>query len=222
MSALDRRQVVFGAESGKKTSDGVNGGGNPFATAVIAASQSATNSAHDFLETIRLRTRGESFGEQTVVVEGAASAPWGADARRIALVLMYSNYASAGLTALPGVASDAARVSSALERANFTTKTLLDANHDDVQKGLQAFAEDSARADIALMYCSGHGLELDGVPYLLPLAFNLNNGVHGLQAAHPVRHLVKNLKARRTNLVLSGACRDNPLGWSGIDKKALP
>lgn len=74
-----------------------------------------------------------------------------------------------------------------------------------------AFAREADRADWGLVYYAGHGIEVGGVNYLIPVDARLTSdrdveleGVSLTQVLGAVE------RARKLRLVLLDACRDNP------------
>ena len=97
----------------------------------------------------------------------AATAPARAETR-VALVIGNSNYAHAPHLANPP--NDAATVASALRRAGFTTVTVRqDLGQVQFKAALQEFARLARAADVAVIDYSGHGIEVGGQNYLVPV-----------------------------------------------------
>jgi uncharacterized caspase-like protein len=65
---------------------------------------------------------------------------------------------------------DAAVIATSLRAVGFTTVTLFqDATRDKMLAALRAFADEAAKADWAVVYYSGHGMEVFGTNYLIPV-----------------------------------------------------
>ncbi|HLW93318.1 MAG TPA: caspase family protein [Roseiarcus sp.] len=86
----------------------------------------------------------------------AQSSPSFAD-KRIALVIGNSHYKNT--PALTNPVNDASDVAQALTAIGFEVSLKLDAGKRDVDQALAQFARDSARADAALFYYAGHGMQ---------------------------------------------------------------
>ena len=84
---------------------------------------------------------------------------------RVALVVGNSTYAHIGR--LPNPDNDAADISAALRRLGFEVTTELDADRVELTDALRRFTRRSAGADISLVFYAGHGIEMDGVNYLV-------------------------------------------------------
>ena len=86
---------------------------------------------------------------------------------RTALVIGNGAYAAA--STLESSADDAAAVEAVLERIGFDVTPLLDAGKDAMDEALRAFGSTSAGAELALVFYSGHGADVDGANYLIPI-----------------------------------------------------
>ncbi len=131
--------------------------------------------------------------------------------KRIALVLVVSDYRRSGAASLPGVEHDARRIASALTAAGFVTKTALDLDLSSMRKRPGDFAAKSTDYDSAAIYTTGHGLESEGTVYLIPGDYPIEQGKLALRAkALPLQEIANMAHARRVNLVFYGGCRDDP------------
>src|SRR5215831_6738087 len=85
---------------------------------------------------------------------------------RIALVIGNSAYQKVANLANP--AHDAQDVSESLKRLGFTVNTVTDADFDGFRRALRDFGRLATKADMAVFYFAGHGVEIDGNNWLLP------------------------------------------------------
>ena len=93
---------------------------------------------------------------------------------RVALVVGNSTYAHIGR--LPNPDNDAVDMSAALRRLGFEVTTEFDADRVELTEALRAFTRQSAGADVSLVFYAGHGIEMDGVNYLVPVDARLGAG----------------------------------------------
>jgi tetratricopeptide (TPR) repeat protein len=152
-----------------------------------------------------------------IVAPGAAPAPAlspppapSTSARRVALVIGNSNYTNAGTLKNP--ANDARMLAEALRRIGFDEVI---EHHDlglaEMTAALKGFGDRSVGADWAVIYFAGHGLEMGGVSYLVPVDAKLERDTHVADEAVPLeRMLQKAESARSLRLVILDACRNNP------------
>ena len=131
---------------------------------------------------------------------------------RVALVVGNSTYAHIGW--LPNPENDAADISSALRRLGFEVTTELDADRVELTEALRRFTRQSAGADVALVFYAGHGIEMDGVNYLVPVDARLERDVDVRFETVTVDDLLVSTSGASLRLVILDACRNNPLARS--------
>ncbi|MBI3434689.1 MAG: caspase family protein [Proteobacteria bacterium] len=129
---------------------------------------------------------------------------------RIALIIGNSQYVNAA--ALPNPTRDAQALAATLRRIGFNQVTLkLDLPREKMLDELRIFAGAADRADWAVVYFAGHGLEIGGTNYLVPVEAKLGSdrdaNYEGV-GLDKVLHAVEG--ARKLGLVILDACRDNP------------
>jgi tetratricopeptide (TPR) repeat protein len=130
--------------------------------------------------------------------------------RRVALVVGNSSYLS--VAALPNPRRDAETLALALRAAGFqTVQIAADLSREGFAKQLQVFAAEADRADWAVVYFAGHGIEVGGVNYLIPVDARLRTDRDvPLEAVALDQVLATVSGARKLRLVVLDACRDNP------------
>jgi tetratricopeptide (TPR) repeat protein len=130
--------------------------------------------------------------------------------RRIALVIGNSAYKN--VQQLDNPKNDAAIVGTSLRNIGFDdVRILTDATCDNLREALRKFADDARNADWALVYYAGHGVELNGVDYLVPIDAKLTSERELAAQSIPLADVTAAIAgARKLKLVLIDACRDNP------------
>ena len=131
---------------------------------------------------------------------------------RVALVVGNSTYAHIGR--LPNPDNDARDMSAALRRLGFEVTTEQDADRVELTEALRRFPRQSAGADVALVFYAGHGIEMDGVNYLVPVDARLERDVDVRFETVTVDDLLVSTSGASLRLVLLDACRNNPLARS--------
>ena len=130
--------------------------------------------------------------------------------KRVALVVGNSAYLK--VAKLPNPANDAAAMVAMLKAAGFDlveTKFNLAAN--EMRKALREFAAKARDADIAVVYYAGHGIELEGTNYLIPIDATLETDGDVLDETVPLDRVLFAVEpAKQLRLVILDACRDNP------------
>ena len=205
--------TIYATQSGKPAFDGDDFGGNPFASAFIAAlGEDAGDDRATLVETTMAQSGGEQQPDLGQAAGGLELVPKG---RAVALVIAFADYgdASDGFGSLPGAAFDATRVRAALSRAGYRAKLAVVANREDYLARVARFARDARRADGAVLYTTGHGMEVAGETWLIPPGFDASDRVTPLgERAIRVSSLRGWLGARTSNLIAYAGCRDNPMG----------
>ncbi len=211
--------IVFHATtSGQRAMDSDAKGGNPFASALIDSLARPSLTLNELAASLERLTLDYSKGKQRPDIPARASGaesllPAVSGETRIALVLVVSDYGKAGANSLPGARFDAGRIATALTAAGFVTETAIDLDREAMLGTLDGFATRSRSADLALVYTTGHGVEVDGKVYLVPGDYPLSEGNAALERhAFPIARIAAAAHARRLNLIFYGGCRDNPLG----------
>ena len=133
-------------------------------------------------------------------------------AGRVALVVGNSTYAHIGR--LPNPGNDAADMAAALRRLGFEVTTALDADRVELNDALRAFTRQSAGADVSLVFYAGHGIEMDGVNYLVPVDARLERDVDVRFEAVALDDVLVSTTGASLRLVVLDACRNNPLARS--------
>lgn len=148
-----------------------------------------------------------------------AAAP--AKERRLALVIGNSNYAT--VKALPNPANDAKAVAQLLNTAGFEVVMAFDLDRDTLTQVVGEFSARIVEAganSAALVYYAGHGLQVDGENFLVPVDAKIEKESDVVDQAVRLGDVMQALEAApsRIRIVILDACRNNPfsaLGESG-------
>jgi uncharacterized caspase-like protein len=140
---------------------------------------------------------------------------------RIALVIGNSNYAS--VSALPNPANDAKAMTKFLNAAGFQVLQAPDLKQADMRKTIGNFASlvaEKGPDTVALVFYAGHGVQVDGENYLIPVDANIQREADVPLQATRLADLMNALASVRTktSIVILDACRNNP--FSDINKTA--
>jgi uncharacterized caspase-like protein len=156
-----------------------------------------------------LRTIGAIF--LAILLSGLLGQPALAT-KRVAFVVGNSNYQNVAHLANP--AGDASTLAATFKKANFDVVTLRnDLSTVEMRRALREFGDKARDADIAVIYYAGHGIEVDGMNYLIPVDAVLERDSDVYDEAIPLdRVLVAIEPAHQLRLVILDACRDNPFG----------
>ena len=130
--------------------------------------------------------------------------------KRVALVIGNSAYENAPKLTNP--LNDGNTMAATLKGAGFD---VVDNRHDlsaaEIRRALRDFADRAQNADIAVVYYAGHGIEVDGGNYLIPIDAKLERDTDVYDEALSLdRVLLAVEPAKKLRLVILDACRDNP------------
>jgi tetratricopeptide (TPR) repeat protein len=129
---------------------------------------------------------------------------------RVALVI--GNGAYAHVKALPNPPNDARAIAKSLRDLGFTVSEGIDLDRAAMQKMTRDFLRQAARAQFALVYYAGHGVQIDGRNYLVPVDVRLEAGENIAEAMIDVDTILAGLDDQvRTNILIFDACRNNPM-----------
>jgi uncharacterized caspase-like protein len=130
--------------------------------------------------------------------------------KRVALVIGNSSYQKVAKLSNP--ANDAAAVAAMFKSAGFdTVESKLNLTVSELRKALRDFGNTSRDADVAVVYYAGHGIELDGTNYLIPVDATLETDADVLDETLSLDRVLFAVEpAKQLRLVILDACRDNP------------
>lgn len=146
------------------------------------------------------------------VLLGLAQAGPAAAAGRVALVIGNQDYAT--LPDLPNAAADARLVADRLARVGFAVALARDVDRAGLERAVATFLEGSRDAEAALVYFAGHGVQVDGVNWLLPTSAAVRAREDLAREGLALDRLLERLREAgpEVGVVILDACRDNPLG----------
>jgi tetratricopeptide (TPR) repeat protein len=137
----------------------------------------------------------------------AAVAPAGL---RLALVIGNGTYGH--VRALPNPPNDARAIASSLRDIGFTVSEGIDLDRAAMQKMTRDFLREAVRAQVALVYYAGHGVQIDGRNFLVPVDVRLEPGHSITDGMIDMDTITAGLDDQvRTNILILDACRNNPM-----------
>ncbi len=141
--------------------------------------------------------------------------------RRLALVI--GNDAYSYLPRLGNAVHDARAMRSVLEELGFEVELVIDAGAADIRRAVSAFADRLAPRDVALFYYSGHGLQIEGENFLIPVDFEAADEIDARFASYPADQALQTLESSGAalNILILDACRDNPFTRSSSSPRGL-
>jgi uncharacterized caspase-like protein len=130
--------------------------------------------------------------------------------KRVAFVVGNSNYQN--VITLTNPANDATAITDMFKKAGFdVVESRRDLNNTEMRRALRDFTEKARDADIAVIYYAGHGIEVDGTNYLIPVDAALVRDTDAYDEAIALDRILQAIEpAKQLRLVILDACRDNP------------
>ncbi|MFT7596195.1 MAG: hypothetical protein ACI8R4_003530 [Paracoccaceae bacterium] len=130
-------------------------------------------------------------------------------AQQVALVIGNSKYTS--VSELDNPQNDSAAVTKALKAQGFEVITGNNLGRIEMRNTLRQFRGLADKADVALVYYAGHGIEIGGTNYLVPVDARLEDERDaGLEMVEVDLVLRQISGARTLKMVVLDACRNNP------------
>ena len=179
------------------------------------------------------RKRREELEEKLRIAQQppAVSAVSAVVGKRVALVIGNAAYKQSPLDT---PVNDAKDVAAALRVSGFETQELLNATKTQMLEATRAFERMVLNSDVALIYFAGHGAEVKGKNYMIPVGANIAREYELPEQAYDAAQWldmlegVRGTNSKRVNIVILDACRNNELtrSWrsssNGLAKMDAP
>jgi uncharacterized caspase-like protein/peptidoglycan hydrolase-like protein with peptidoglycan-binding domain len=129
--------------------------------------------------------------------------------RRVALIIGNSAYQNAPI--LPNPERDARGIADMFQKAGYEITTAFNVGNLDFKSTIRKFEDTVTDADIAVIYYAGHGLNIHGTNYLIPIDAKLASDRDANDETITLERLVESVDgAKRLRVIIIDACRDNP------------
>lgn len=133
--------------------------------------------------------------------------------RKVALVIGNSQYSNASTLTNPK--NDANAVAKKLALLGYEVQLEENLTGQAFRLALGAFSENAQNADLALVFYAGHGIELSGRNFLIPIDSAMKSEATAQFEAVPLDQVLSTVRAAKTlGIVMLDACRDNPFAAS--------
>lgn len=154
--------------------------------------------------------RQSVFFLTVIVVVGIAGVAFAE--KRVALVIGNSNYKVAPLA---NPVNDAKLMVKTLRGLGFDVLESMDADQQDMKLAVTEFGdklEAAGKDAVGLFYYAGHGIQVGGTNYLIPIGANINREKDVDTFAVSANAVLRNMEfaGNRVNIVIMDACRNNP------------
>ena len=134
---------------------------------------------------------------------------------RLALVMGNAAY-DGNMGALPNPVNDSRIVAAALEKVGFAVTLVTDVDQKSMKRAISDFGaalELAGKDAVGLFYFAGHGIQVDGINYLVPVGAVMEHeadvDLEAVDASTILRRM--EFAGARISIVILDACRNNPL-----------
>jgi hypothetical protein len=171
----------------------------------------------DILPQVVVRNRKNALAGSAYVVSVlallAGMAP--ADARRLALVIGNDSYQHAD--ALNSARADARAVADALKATGFKVTLRQDVTQQSMKEAIRTFKSEVSGGDEVVFYYAGHGVQLEGMNYMIPVDTAGDNPDQLKDDSVSLQRVLDDMQDQKARFTLAiiDACRDNPFKGNG-------
>jgi hypothetical protein len=140
--------------------------------------------------------------------------------KRLALIIGNADYLNS--PALQNPLNDAAAISTSLKELGFTVLMYLNTDIKSMKKAMDEFGSKLKGFDVGLFYYAGHGMQVKGNNYLIPVDASLKIEEDVEYDCVEAGRILGKMEAAgtKTNIVILDACRNNPFSRSWSSRSA--
>jgi len=142
---------------------------------------------------------------------------------RYALVIGNGSYAELG--ELKNARNDATDMAAVLKDLGFEVTSLIDADLIAMENAVSRFSRQLSTSPntMGVFYFAGHGVQSNGMNYLIPTDARISEEFYLKLRALPVQAIFEDLQnaKNRLNIIILDACRDNPFSWARSGTRGL-
>jgi hypothetical protein len=137
----------------------------------------------------------------------------GISERRVALVIGNGDYQD---SPLKNSVNDARDMATALRGYGFTVIETINADRTDMRRAVREFGETVKDGGIGLFYYAGHGIQVDGENYLVPVGTDIHTEDEVEDECLNASAVLRKMESanNRLNIIILDACRNNPFARS--------
>jgi len=128
--------------------------------------------------------------------------------KRVALVIGNSNYKNVGTLKNP--VNDATDIAAKLQVLGFDVTLKTNLTHYNFETTLKNFKNKASSSDIAILYYAGHGMEIDGINYLIPTDAPINDDDQLKYKSVNANYALDVISGAKKKIIILDACRNNP------------
>ncbi len=148
--------------------------------------------------------------------------------KRVALVIGNADYTATAK--LRNTLNDAKAITATLKTLGFEVITIENGNYETMKNAIYAFGDRIQDVDVSMFFYAGHGLEVDGINYLVPVDANIQSHIDIKQKCIPLTGVSNTMEFANDeglNMIILDACRNNPFpagkrGGAGLARVNAP
>lgn len=137
-----------------------------------------------------------------------AKAP--ANQKRLALLIGNANYEGGG--ALRNPVNDVRAMEKVLKKVGFDVMKYEDLDQRGMKKAIDNYGKQLQNYDVGMFFYAGHGLQVNGINYLVPISGNIENEQDAEYECIETGRVLAKMEGAQTkvNIIMLDACRNNP------------
>ncbi|MDK9723540.1 MAG: S41 family peptidase [Sterolibacteriaceae bacterium MAG5] len=163
---------------------------------------------HPATATVQAKAAPAAGAKPPKAAPAPEAGPPGADEKRVALVIGNGAYPS---SPLKNPVNDARAISGKLKALGFEVITRENVAQKDMTRAITQFGEKLARKGaVGLFYYAGHGMQVRGKNYLIPVDAQISSEASVRSEAIDVDAMLEQLSTSALGIVILDACRNNP------------
>jgi TolB protein len=153
-----------------------------------------------------------AFAQRNLKI-AAKEAPAATTEVRVALVIGNAAYKESPLS---NPVNDATDIAKALQDSGFRVILKRNAGTRDMRQAIREFGAELRRADVGLFYFAGHGIQIKGNNYLVPVGADIQNEADAEDLAIDAAYALRTMEDAqvKVSIVVLDACRNNPFSRS--------
>lgn len=148
--------------------------------------------------------------------------------KRIALIIGNADYTAS--SKLRNTLNDAKAMSETLKNLGFEVTTIENGSYETIKNAVYAFGDRIQDVDVSLFFYAGHGMEVDGTNYLVPVDADIQSHLDVKQKCIPLSGVSNTMEFANDeglNMIILDACRNNPFpagkrGGTGLARINAP
>jgi WD40 repeat protein len=148
--------------------------------------------------------------------------------KKVALVIGNASYQHTNK--LNNTVNDANEMASTLSQLGFDVIKITDGNYEQMKNAVYAFGDRVQDVDVSLFYYAGHGLEVEGTNYLVPVDADIQSALDVKLKTIPLPGILRTIEVTNhegLNMIILDACRNNPFptgkrGGAGLARINAP